>query len=246
MRLDSWLVEHGAFKSRARAQSAIKAGLVQVDGAIESKASRKINASNSISIAGDVHPYVSRAALKLKKALDEFPVDLIGKTVLDIGASTGGFTEIALLRGASVVFAVDVGHGQLDESLCNDARVCNLEGVNARDLSIDIIPQPIDVLVSDVSFISLEKALPAGLSLCRTNADMIVLIKPQFEVGKSGIGKNGIVKDASLHDEACASVAHFIGQQDGWSVRSIIDSPIEGGDGNREFLLWASKKENTA
>ena len=239
MRLDQFLVEQGLYESRARAQAAIKAGLVRVNGAMAAKPSQTLSAYAEVAIDGDVHPYVSRGGVKLEAALRSMEITPAGKICLDLGASTGGFTDVLLRAGAAKVYAVDVGTGQLHEKITSDPRVINLEQTHAKDLSRVLIPNPVDVIVCDVSFISLKKALPPALALSRPGAQLAALVKPQFEVGPAGIGKGGLVKEG-LAEPAAQDLAQWI-EREGWSMIGLIDSPILGGDGNREFLLGAQK-----
>lgn len=239
-RADILLVERGFFESRAKARAAIEAGGVSADGRAVGKASDLIDEAAEI-VATAAHPYVGRGALKLVHALDLWPVAVEGRVVLDLGASTGGFTEVCLQRGAALVYAVDVGHGQLHPRLAADPRVVNLEGTDARDLDDTLIRQAPELIVSDVSFIALEKALPVALSLAALGADLVCLVKPQFEVGRDHIGKGGVVKDAAAREQALAHVAAFLGAS-GWAVNATTESPVTGGDGNVEYLLWATKK----
>lgn len=239
MRLDQYLVEQGLFESRARAQGAIKAGLVRVNGVAATKPSQTVGADANVEIDGDVHPYVSRGGLKLEAALKAMEIDPAGKVCLDLGASTGGFTDALLTRGAAKVYAVDVGTGQLHEKIATDPRVVNLEQTHAKDLSRALVPDPIDIIVCDVSFISLKKALPPALPLAGPGARLAALVKPQFEVGPAGIGKGGLVKEG-LAEPAAKDIAEWI-EREGWNMIGLIDSPILGGDGNREFLLGAQK-----
>jgi 23S rRNA (cytidine1920-2'-O)/16S rRNA (cytidine1409-2'-O)-methyltransferase len=185
-------------------------------------------------------PYVSRGGVKLAHGLDHFAIDPAGLVALDVGASTGGFTDVLLQRGASTVYAVDVGHGQLDWRLRNHARVVVLERTNARHLTRAMIALPIDLVVCDASFISLKTVLPAALGLTRPQATMVALIKPQFEVGKGRVGKGGVVRDAALHAEVCDDIAGWL-EAVGWSVAGITPSPITGPKGNREFLVCARR-----
>lgn len=239
-RLDQLLVDRGLFPSRARAQGAIKAGLVRVEGAVVSKASTMAAHDASIEVAGDVHDYVSRGALKLEKALDDFGIDARGKTCLDLGASTGGFTEVLLRRGAAKVYAVDVGTGQLHRKIAGDPRVVSLEKTHAKDLSLALIPDAIDIIVCDVSFISLKKALPAAMALAAQDAQLIALIKPQFELGPEKIGKGGIVKVSGEElGQLTRAISAWLSEQ-GWRPIGVIESPIAGGDGNKEFLIGAT------
>ncbi len=239
MRLDQRLVALGLADSRSRAQALVKAGAVTVDGAMARKSSQSVALGASIVVADGALPWVSRAALKLLHALDVLDLDPTGAEALDVGASTGGFTEVLLSRGAKQVYALDVGRDQLHASLAEDPRVVSLEGVNARAIPEGLIP-PVDWVVSDVSFISLEKALPGPLELAKPGAALVALIKPQFEAGPAHVGRGGIVKDPAVHDAARARIRTFL-QASGWTVLGEADSPIAGGDGNREFLIAARK-----
>lgn len=237
-RADVVLVERGFFQSRARAQEAITAGLVTVNGVPVRKASETIS-DEAVITAVQPHPYVSRGGVKLAAALDVFAIDPKGMTCLDIGASTGGFTEVLLMRGAAHVYAVDVGHGQLHPKVAGDPRVTNLEGTDARALTPELIPEPADLLVSDVSFISLKLVLPPAVALLKPRATLAVLVKPQFEAGRDRV-KKGIVRDETVHRDVCDSMKAFVASL-GFDVMDIVPSPIEGGDGNREFLLGARR-----
>ncbi len=230
----------GLFESRARARAAIEAGGVTADGRVVLKASELLEEGAAL-VAVAAHPWVGRGALKLLHALETWPVAVAGRTVLDIGASTGGFTEVCLAKGAARVFAVDVGRGQLHPSLAADPRVVNLEATDARGLTAALIGEAPQLIVSDVSFIGLAKALPAALALAGEGADLIALVKPQFEVGPERVGKGGLVKDAGVRAEALAAVMAFL-EGAGWAVQATADSPIAGGDGNLESLVWARKK----
>ena len=210
------------------------------DGRLVSKASEPL-AENAVLVAGAAHPWVGRAALKLDHALDLWPVAVEGRVVLDIGASTGGFTEVCLARGAARVFAVDVGRGQLHPSLAVHPAVAALEGLDARALTIEQIPEPPQLIVCDASFISLAKVLPQPLSLADVCADLVALIKPQFEVGPKRVGKGGVVRDPALRAEAVDAVTAWIETQ-GWTVQATAESPITGADGNVEYLLWARRR----
>ena len=240
MRIDQLLVARGVFDSRARARAAIEAGLVKADGRTVAKPSEKV-AEDAVIEAEAAHRWVGRGALKLERALDLWPVVLEGRVVLDVGASTGGFTEVCLDRGAARIFAVDVGTGQLHPSVADDPRVINLEKTDARDLTPEIITEAPSLIVCDASFISLLKVLPAALELAAPEADLITLVKPQFEAeGPKAVGKKGVVKDPEAHAAAVARVRDWL-EECGWTVREVADSPITGGDGNVEFLLWAQK-----
>ena len=238
-RADVLLVERGLFESRAKARAAIEAGGVTADGRVVAKAAELLDDVSDI-VAAAAYPWVGRGALKLVHALETWPIPVAGRVVLDVGASTGGFTEVALSRGAARVYAVDVGHGQLHPRLAADPRVVSLEGLDARSLTTELIPEPPELIVTDVSFIGLAKALPAALALGQPDADLMALVKPQFEVGPERVGKGGMVKDEAVRAEALASVGSFL-EQAGWPVQATAQSPIAGGDGNLEWLLWARK-----
>ncbi|WP_293676970.1 TlyA family RNA methyltransferase [uncultured Phenylobacterium sp.] len=240
-RADVLLVARGVFDSRAKARAAIEAGGVTADGRVVAKASELI-ADDAQVQATPAHPWVGRGALKLVHALDLWPIAVDGRVVLDVGASTGGFTEVCLARGAARVYAVDVGRGQLHPSIGSDPRVLALEATDARHLTSALIPESPELIVADVSFIALEKALPAALGLASAGADLIALVKPQFEVGRERVGKGGIVTDAEARAGALTAVKAFLAAG-GWAVQASTDSPIEGGDGNREYLLWAVKSQ---
>lgn len=233
-------MERGFFESRAKARAAIEAGGVTADGRPVTRASDLLDEAAEVA-ATAAYPWVGRGALKLVGALELWPVRVAGRVVLDVGASTGGFTEVCLSRGAARVYAVDVGRGQLHPKLSGDSRVVSLEATDARNLTPALVPDPVDLIVTDVSFIGLAKALPAALALARPAADLVALVKPQFEVGPGRVGKGGLVKDEAAQAEALAAVGGFL-EASGWTIRATADSPIAGGDGNREFLLWAEKK----
>jgi 23S rRNA (cytidine1920-2'-O)/16S rRNA (cytidine1409-2'-O)-methyltransferase len=235
-RIDRLLVERGLFDSRAKAQAAIEAGLVSANNAIVRKASAEISTNARLS-ATPAHPYVSRGGVKLAAALDHFGFDPRGRVCLDVGASTGGFTQVLLERGAKCVYAVDVGHAQLHESLRGDEAVVSLEQTDIRKLSPALLNDSPDFLTIDVSFISLKLALPPALALVKTPAHLVALIKPQFEAGPSAV-KRGVVRDGTVHAAVCGDIAAFVASL-GWRMLGITPSPIEGGDGNIEFLLGA-------
>jgi 23S rRNA (cytidine1920-2'-O)/16S rRNA (cytidine1409-2'-O)-methyltransferase len=237
-RADQLLVERGLFESRTRAQAAIAAGLVTADGIVLRKPSDGV-APNAMIVAAPEHPWVSRGGLKLVAALDHFGFDPAGRVCLDVGASTGGFTEVLLARGARRVYAVDVGRGQLHARLRQCPAVLSLEETDIRTLDPTRLAEPPDLVVADVSFISLKLALPALSRLPGHPAELVALIKPQFEAGKSNV-KKGIVRDAAVHTAVCDDIAAFAVSL-GWRVVGIIPSPIAGGEGNREFLLGATK-----
>lgn len=239
-RADILLVERGFFESRAKARAAIEAGGVTADGRLVAKASELLDEAAEI-VAEAAHPWVGRGALKLAHALELWPISVEGRVVLDVGASTGGFTEVCLSRGAAKIYAVDVGRGQLHPKVVADPRVVDLSGVDARNLDAALLPEPPQLIVSDVSFISLEKALPAALALAAPDADLVCLVKPQFEVGREHVGKGGVVKDEAARSNAVRAVADFL-ERSGWSVRGEAQSPVTGSDGNIEYLLWARKR----
>jgi 23S rRNA (cytidine1920-2'-O)/16S rRNA (cytidine1409-2'-O)-methyltransferase len=240
VRADLFLVEQGYAKSRSEAQAAIKAGLVKADGALLVKPSQHIAAEAAVEYRKP-HPFVSRAGGKLAAALDRFGLSPQRRVCLDLGSSTGGFTQVLLERGAAKIYAVDVGRGQMDAGLAKDPRVALREGVNARDLSGSDIPEPFTVLAADLSFISLKLALPPALSLAAPGAWAVVLVKPQFEVGRAAIGKGGIVRDQTMRERALKGIADLIALTPRWRVLGSMESPLRGGDGNIEFLLAATK-----
>lgn len=237
-RLDQAMVARGLVESRARAQALIAAGAVTLDGAPATRASAKVAPGVAIELVADPLPWVSRAALKLAHALDAFGLAPEGEA-LDLGASTGGFTEVLLARGAARVHAVDAGRGQLHAKLREDPRVVSLEGLNARDLVPGAVPAP-DWIVADLSFIGLAKALPPALAMARPGARLVALVKPQFEAGPADVGRGGLVRDPAVHARVRAEVRAFL-ETSGWTVTHEGVSPIEGGDGNREFLISAEK-----
>lgn len=239
-RADLLLVSRGLFDSRAKARAAIEAGGVTADGRPVAKASDLLDEACDLQAVA-AHPYVGRGALKLVRALELWPIPVEGRVVVDVGASTGGFTEVCLLQGAARVYAVDVGRGQLHPSLSRDPRVVSLEATDARDLTQALIPEAPDLVVCDASFISLTKVLPAALALARVEADLIALVKPQFEVGPKAVGKGGLVKDPADRLRALAEAKAFL-EAEGWGVLGEADSPISGGDGNLEFLVHARKR----
>lgn len=239
MRIDQLLVARGLFDTRSRARAAIEAGRVKADGRVVAKPSEQIAEEAEIE-AEPAHRWVGRGALKLDHALTVWPVAIEGRVVLDVGASTGGFTEVCLERGAAKVFAVDVGFGQMHDRVAADPRVVNLERTDARDLTRDLIPEAPSVIVCDASFISLSKVLPAALDLAAPGADLVTLVKPQFEADGPGAGKKGVVKDPAAHAAAVERVRNWL-EALGWAVQTTTESPITGGDGNVEFLLWAKR-----
>jgi len=237
LRIDRLLVERGLFESRAKAQAAIEAGLVHAGDALVRKPSEQIAVDAPLR-ATPAHPYVSRGGVKLAAALDRFGFDPRGRICLDVGASTGGFTQVLLARGAKRVIAVDVGRGQLHQSLRTRPEVVSLEETDIRTLSPARLGDAPDLVVIDVSFISLKLVLPAAAALAKTPAQLLALIKPQFEAGRAAL-KKGVVRDPQAHAAVCADIAGFVASL-GWRVFGIIPSPIAGGDGNAEFLLGAA------
>jgi len=241
-RADQLLVEQGLAESRAKAQALILAGLVSAAGRRIDKAGMSLAEDAELTVAGRDHPWVSRGGLKLVQALDHFALDPAGLVALDIGASTGGFTDVLLARGAALVHAVDVGRGQLAWKLRQDPRVVVHEGVNARYLSRAAIAEPIDLVTCDASFIGLATVLPASLALAAEHAALVALIKPQFEAGPKEVGKGGVVRDPAVHRAVCERIAAWLGAQPGWRVLGITESPITGPAGNREFLIYARRE----
>lgn len=239
-RLDEALVARGLYPSRSRARDAVMRGTVSVDGAVETKPARAVSENARIAVGDGAQAYVSRAALKLKHGLLHFGIEVNGLVCLDIGASTGGFTQVLLEAGAAHVTAIDVGHGQMAREIADDRRVTVIEGVNARDLSADQLASPPELIVCDVSFISLKLALPAALRLAAPHATLVALIKPQFEAGREAIGKGGVVSDPAVHAAVCLAASTFL-EESGWAVVGLTPSPIAGGDGNHEFLIAARK-----
>lgn len=241
-RLDRVLVERGLVASRSRARDLIARGCVMVDGATVTKPGLEIQPDAAVYLADDVQAYVSRGSLKLKAALAHFGFEAAGIAALDVGASTGGFTQVLLEAGARRVFAVDVGRGQLDPSLRQDPRVVSLEGRDARSLTPADVAESLGAVVADVSFISLTKALPVPLSLIGRGAWLVALIKPQFEAGREAVGKGGIVRDAADRQRAVGIVRDWLAMQPEWRVAGVIESPLLGGSGNQEFLIGALRE----
>ncbi len=241
LRLDQLLVDRGMAPTRSKAQALIMAGKVMLCTQRLTKPGQMVPDDAEIVLEGQEHPWVSRGGMKLAHALAHFSLSVQGAICLDIGASTGGFTDVLLHEGAAKVYAVDVGHGQLDWKLRNDPRVISLEKTNARYLTRAEVPEPVQVLVCDASFISLKTVLPAPMALCAPGAMMVTLIKPQFEAGKAEVDKGeGVIRDPALHQQICEEMAAWVTAQ-GWQVLGITDSPITGPKGNREFLLLAER-----
>jgi 23S rRNA (cytidine1920-2'-O)/16S rRNA (cytidine1409-2'-O)-methyltransferase len=238
LRLDRLLVGRGLTESRERAQAVIIAGHVLVSGRKIDKAGSLVPEDAEIRVLGESLPYVSRGGLKLEAALKEFRIAVEGKVALDVGASTGGFTDCLLQSGVKKVYAVDVGYGQMAWKLRQDARVVTIERTNIREIDPSLLPEPIDIAVADVSFISLEKVIPGILKFLKPDAEIIALIKPQFEVGKGLVGKGGIVRDEAARTAAVNRVTHYF-RGLGLEVKGVIPSPITGQDGNVEYLIYA-------
>lgn len=236
-RLDEALVARGLYPSRSRARDAILRGTVSINGEPARKPAQPIGPDAVVALTDEAQAYVSRAALKLKHGLAHFGIQVSGRHALDIGASTGGFTQVLLEQGAAHVTAVDVGHGQM---MIADRRLFSIEGLNVRDLAPKHLAYPVDLVVCDVSFISLKLALPPALELAEEGACLVALVKPQFEVGRDALGKGGLVSDEADHARVCEDVATMIRRQ-GWSVIGLAPSPLDGGDGNKEFLIAARK-----
>lgn len=240
MRIDQLLVERGDAESRARAQALVMAGLVFAKGARVAKPGQQVPLDAEIEVKGRDHPWVGRGGVKLDGAIKSFGLDPTGAVAMDIGSSTGGFTQVLLHHGAAHVYAVDVGTNQLDYRLRGDPRITVLEQTNARDLTPALIDRPCNWVVCDASFISLAKVLEVPLQLAAPKCRLVALIKPQFEVAKGEVGKGGIVRDPKLHARVCAEVRRWL-ELGGWVVDDIIESPIKGTEGNVEFLISAQR-----
>jgi 23S rRNA (cytidine1920-2'-O)/16S rRNA (cytidine1409-2'-O)-methyltransferase len=241
LRIDRLLMERGLVESREKAQAIIFAGQVLANGQKQDKAGALVPEDADIRILGETLPYVSRGGLKLAAALKELSVVVEEKIALDVGASTGGFTDCLLQHGVVKVYAVDVGYGQMAWKIRQDPRVVVIERTNIRDIDPALFPEPIDIAVIDVSFISLEKAVPSILTFLKPQSELIALIKPQFEVGKKQVGKGGIVRDEASRDAAVNRIVEFT-EKLGFTVKGVIPSPITGQDGNVEYLMYALKK----
>lgn len=239
-RLDQLLVERGLAESRTRAQSLIMAGHVSVAGKKIDKAGQQVASDAEIDVTGKDHPWVSRGGIKLAHALSEFAIDVTGMTAMDVGSSTGGFTDVLLSKGAVRVYAVDSGTNQLAWKLRNDDRVIVHEQTSARILTAAHIPEMVQIIVCDASFIGLAKVLETPLSFASGGAQLIALIKPQFEAGRGEVGKGGVVRDAGIHDRVCGEVRDWL-ENIGWDVLGLTTSPITGPQGNVEFLIWSKK-----
>jgi 23S rRNA (cytidine1920-2'-O)/16S rRNA (cytidine1409-2'-O)-methyltransferase len=239
IRLDLALVARGLAPTRSQARDLILRGAVSLGGATATRPNASVYANDEVVVAHGAADWVSRGALKLLAALDAFAFDPAGRIALDVGASTGGFTQVLLQRSARRVYAVDVGHGQLHPTLVADPRVVDLSGRDARSLVAKHVPEPIAVIVADVSFISLTKALPPALALAARGCWLVALVKPQFEAGRAAVGKGGVVREPSDRERALALVRDWLAAQSGWRIAGALPSPIVGGSGNQEFLLGA-------
>ena len=240
IRLDQLVFDLGLAESRERAKTTVMSGLVFVNGQRADKPGMQVSPDIKVEIKGTALPYVSRGGLKLEKALKVFPIDVNDKVCIDCGASTGGFTDVLLKNGAAKVYSVDVGYGQLAWSLRNDERVVNMERTNIRYISSELIPEPLDICVMDLSFISLKLVLPAVCALLKDNAQLVCLIKPQFEAGREEVGKKGVVRDKAVHLSVIESVLSFAPTV-GMTVMGLDFSPIKGPEGNREYLCYMKK-----
>ncbi len=240
IRLDQLVFDLGLAESRERAKTTVMSGLVFVNGQRADKPGMQVSPDVNVEVKGTALPYVSRGGLKLEKALKVFPIDVTGKVCIDCGASTGGFTDVLLKNGAAKVYSVDVGYGQLAWSLRNDERVANMERTNIRYISSEQIPEPLDICVMDLSFISVKLVLPAVCALLKDDAQLVCLIKPQFEAGRDEVGKKGVVRDKAVHLSVIESVLDFAPTV-GMTAMGLDFSPIKGPEGNREYLCYMKK-----
>lgn len=240
-RADQLLVDRGLVESRTRAQALIMAGLAYVGDRRIAKAGDQLPEDAPLILKGQDHPWVSRGGLKLIHAIEHFGLDATGRIAIDVGASTGGFTDVLLTQGAAKVYAVDVGHGQLAWKIRSDERVVVMEKTNARALTQEQIPERAGIVVCDASFIGLRTVLPAALSLTTSDAWAVALIKPQFEAGRAEVGAKGVVRDPTVHDRVCEEIREWFAALPEWDVLGIEASPITGPEGNREFLIAARK-----
>ncbi|MDP6604153.1 MAG: TlyA family RNA methyltransferase [Rhodospirillales bacterium] len=240
-RLDQLLVERGLADNPSRARALVMAGVVFVAGARAAKPGSQLAADAEITVRTKEYPWASRGGLKLAHALEHFALSPAGRIALDVGASTGGFTDVLIAHGATKVYAVDVGRAQLDWRLRQDSRVVVLEGVNARFLTRAEVPEAVGFITCDASFIGLETVLPAPMALSAPEAALIALIKPQFEVGRANVGKGGVVRDPALHAGACERIQSWLATRPGWRVLGVVESPIKGPKGNTEFLIAATR-----
>ncbi|WP_420564689.1 TlyA family RNA methyltransferase [Thalassobaculum sp.] len=240
-RLDQLLVDRGLVESRTRAQALVMAGKVFSGERKMEKAGQQVAEDIALEVRGQDHPWVSRGGLKLAHALEHFAIDPAGAVAIDVGASTGGFTDVLIQGGAAKVYAVDVGHGQLAWKLRNDDRVIVLEKTNARHLTAEHVPEPVDMVVCDASFISLKTVLPAAIGMVRPGGRLVALIKPQFEAGRAQVGKGGVVRDPDVHAAVCDDIRAWLDGIGGWQIDGIVQSPITGPEGNIEFLISARR-----
>lgn len=242
VRLDALVESRGLAESRTQAQALIRAGQIFSGETRLDKPGHALREDSPLELRGNTLRWASRAGLKLEHALEHFAVDASGAVALDIGASTGGFTDVLLTGGAKRVYAVDVGHGQIVWRLRQDERVVVLDKTNARYLGPEQVPEPVDIITCDASFIGLETILPAPMALAAPGARLVALIKPQFEVGRAEIGKGGIVKDDAARTRACERIVSWLDRQEGWEVIGLTESPIQGTGGNREFLIAGARR----
>ncbi|WP_281684324.1 TlyA family RNA methyltransferase [Thalassobaculum salexigens] len=240
-RLDQLLVDRGLVESRTRAQALVMAGKVFSGERKLEKAGQQVAEDIALEVRGQDHPWVSRGGLKLAHALEHFAIDPTGAVAIDVGASTGGFTDVLIQGGAAKVYAVDVGHGQLAWKLRNDDRVIVLEKTNARHLTAEHVPDPVDMVVCDASFISLKTVLPAAIAMVKPGGRLVALIKPQFEAGRAQVGKGGVVRDPDVHAAVCDDIRAWLDGIGGWAIDGIVPSPITGPEGNIEFLISARR-----
>lgn len=240
IRLDQLIVDRNLAESKTRAQALVMAGHVFIGDVKAQKPGQQVAEDAAVQVKGSDHPWVSRGGIKLAHALDEFDIDVSGKVAMDVGSSTGGFTDVLLTNGAARVYAVDSGTNQLAWKLRQDERVIVHEQTSARILTRDHIPEPVDIIVCDASFISLAKVLETPLTFARTGAELVALIKPQFEAGRDEVGKGGVVRDEAVHSRVCAEVKMWLVEKN-WTVHGLTTSPITGPQGNVEFLIWAQK-----
>jgi 23S rRNA (cytidine1920-2'-O)/16S rRNA (cytidine1409-2'-O)-methyltransferase len=240
IRLDQLIVDRNLAESKTRAQALVMAGHVFIGDVKAQKPGQQVAEDTPVQVKGSDHPWVSRGGIKLAHALDEFAINVTGKVAMDVGSSTGGFTDVLLTNGAARVYAVDSGTNQLAWKLRQDERVIVHEQTSARILTQDHIPEPVDIIVCDASFISLAKVLETPLAFARTGAELVALIKPQFEAGRDEVGKGGVVRDEAVHNRVCAEVKMWLVEKN-WTVHGLTTSPITGPQGNVEFLIWAQK-----
>jgi 23S rRNA (cytidine1920-2'-O)/16S rRNA (cytidine1409-2'-O)-methyltransferase len=240
-RLDQLLVDRGLVESRTRAQALVMAGKVFSGERKMEKAGQQVAEDIALEVRGQDHPWVSRGGLKLAHALEHFAIDPAGAVAIDVGASTGGFTDVLIQGGAAKVYAVDVGHGQLAWKLRNDDRVIVLEKTNARHLNAEHVPETVDMVVCDASFISLKTVLPAAIAMVKPGGRLVALIKPQFEAGRGQVGKGGVVRDPDVHAAVCDDIRAWLDGIGGWAIAGIVQSPITGPEGNIEFLISARR-----